>query len=273
MAASGSHSRCTVPSPTSQTMSLMSSALMPRRQPPRAVDVGMRHGPARIGLEGQRLGHPARAEIAEQRAVVAVRRVRETVEQAVRALEHRARAREARARQQRGAQARLRRPAGMHALGPGAFGQIFDDAARHAARDAERIDGLLRSSRSAAATPAAAPIAPNTAVGWKPALCTAFGTTRLRRHITSTPTAMPRSAAAPSPCRSQAASTAGTITAPACTGPPSKVSSKSSPCAAVPFTSAAPRPLMGARVADRRAGSVVVATRRASPGRSLRCAP
>ena len=44
------------------------------------------------------------------------------------------------------------------------------------------------------------------------------------------PTAMPRSAAHPSGlCRSQAASTAGTITAPACTGPPSKVSSKSSP--------------------------------------------
>ena len=102
----------------------------------------------------------------------------------------------------------------------------------------------LRSSPSAAATPAAAPIAPNTAVGWKPALCTAFGTTRLSRHSTSTPTAMPRSAAAPSGlCRSQAASTAGTTTAPACTGPPSNVSSKSSPCAAVPLTSAAPAAL------------------------------
>ena len=72
------------------------------------------------------------------------------------------------------------------------------------------------SSFSAAATPAAAPIAPNTAVGWKPALCTAFGTTRLRRHSTSTPTAMPLSAAVPSGlCRSHAASTAGTTTAPA----------------------------------------------------------
>ena len=37
----------------------------------------------------------------------------------------------------------LRRPARMHALGPGAFGEIFDDAARHAAGDAERIDDLL----------------------------------------------------------------------------------------------------------------------------------
>ena len=46
-------------------------------------------------------------------------------------------------------------------------------------------------------------------------------------------------------CRSHAASTAGTITAPACTGPPSKVSSKSSPCAAVPLTKAAPAALSG----------------------------
>ena len=43
--------------------------------------------------------------------------------------------------------------------------------------------------------------------------------------------------------RSPTASTAGTITAPACTGPPSKVSSKSSPCAAVPLTKAAPAAL------------------------------
>ena len=45
------------------------------------------------------------------------------------------------------------------------------------------------------------------------------------------------------PWRSQAASTAGTTTAPACTGPPSNVSSKSSPCAAVPLTKAAPAAL------------------------------
>ncbi len=53
-------------------------------------------------------------------------------------------------------------------------------------------------SLSAAPTPAAAAMAPNTAVGWKPALCTALGATRLSRQITSTPTAMPSSAAAPS---------------------------------------------------------------------------
>ena len=108
---------------------------MPRaREPPRAVDIGMRHGPARIGLEGERLGHPARAEIAGQRVVVARGGVGEAVEQAVRALEHGARADEAGTRQQRRAQARLRRPAGVHALGPGAFGEIFDDAAGHASR-------------------------------------------------------------------------------------------------------------------------------------------
>ena len=51
---------------------------------------------------------------------------------------------------------------------------------------------------------------------------------------------MPSRAAAPSRSkRSHAASTAGTTTAPLCTGPPSNVSSKSSPCAAVPLSSAA----------------------------------
>ena len=43
--------------------------------------------------------------------------------------------------------------------------------------------------------------------------------------------------------RSPIASTAGTITAPAWTGPPSNVSSKSSPWAAVPLLKAAPAAL------------------------------
>ena len=65
------------------------------------------------------------------------------MKQPVCALEHSARTRKARARHQGGAQARLRGPAGMHALGPRSFSQVLDDAARHAARDAERVDGLL----------------------------------------------------------------------------------------------------------------------------------
>ena len=44
-----------------------------RAEPPRAVDVGMRHGPAGIELEGERLRHPARAEIAGHRVEVARR--------------------------------------------------------------------------------------------------------------------------------------------------------------------------------------------------------
>ena len=86
-----------------------------------------------------------------QRVVIAIRRVRKTVEQPVHALEHRARADEATARQQCGADARLRRPSGMQPLGPGAFGKIFDDAAGHAAGDAERIDNLagVETKRSA----------------------------------------------------------------------------------------------------------------------------
>ena len=128
------------------------------------------------------------------------------------------------------------------------------------ADDAERIDDLLlveperradagrrapwrRTPRSDGSPPCAPPSAPPGSAG-----------TWSRRR--------PRCRAAPRApsglCRSQAASTAGTITAPACTGPPSKVSSKSSPCAAVPLTKAAPAALMRARVADRGAGPVVV---------------
>ena len=115
---------------------------------------------------------------------------------------------------------------------------------------------------SALPTAAAAPIAPNTAVGWKPALCTIFGATRPSRHMISMPTAMPSSAALPPRrYRSPIASTAGTITAPACTGPPSNVSSKSSPCAAVPLPKAAPAALKCTFMADGGAGSVFVPAR------------
>ena len=42
--------------------------------------------------------------------------------------------------------------------------------------------------RSVAPTPAAAPSAPITAVGWKPARWIAVGATSARRHISSVPT-------------------------------------------------------------------------------------
>ena len=72
---------------------------------PRAVDIGMRHGPARIRLEGERLGHPLFAEIADQRLVVTLRRVGERVKEAVHAFEHRARSVEAGAAEERRPQA------------------------------------------------------------------------------------------------------------------------------------------------------------------------
>src|SRR6202011_5439700 len=57
-----------------------------RGKPPGAVDIGMRHGSAGIGLEGERLTHPARAEAAGEGVVVAGPGVGEAVEQAVHAL-------------------------------------------------------------------------------------------------------------------------------------------------------------------------------------------
>ena len=81
-----------MPSATSQTISFDVARLdAARGQPPRAVDVRMRHGPARIGLEGERLDHPARRRNRRERAVIALGRVREAVEQPVHAFEHRAR--------------------------------------------------------------------------------------------------------------------------------------------------------------------------------------
>ncbi len=69
---------------------------------------------------------------------------------------------------------------------------------------------------SAAATPAAAPIVPMTAVGWKPARWIAVGATTVMRHISSIATAMPASASPPlRPNRSQAARTPGIAGAPA----------------------------------------------------------
>ncbi len=66
----------------------------------------------------------------------------------MRPLEHRARPDEAGAREIRGADGGLRGPAGMQALGPGALGEVFDDAGGHRADDAERIDELsLRQSQ------------------------------------------------------------------------------------------------------------------------------
>ena len=167
--------------------------------------------------------------------------MRERLEQPVRAFEHRARPEKALLPEARGLHPGLRGPACVQALGPRAFGEVFDDAGRKAAGDAERIDRL------AAVEPerdrcrrASTPIVPRTLVGWKPALWIAFGMTIESRHRLSMPATIPTSAARPSRSkRSHTASTAGATTALLCTGPPSNVSSKSSPCAAVPLMSAA----------------------------------
>ncbi len=65
------------------------------------------------------------------------------MKQPVHAFQHRTRTDKALLGEQRRANAGLCRPAGMHSFGPGAFGEIFDDAACHAAGDPQRIDDLL----------------------------------------------------------------------------------------------------------------------------------
>jgi hypothetical protein len=125
----------------------------------------MRHGPARIGLERQRLRHPAAAEIADRRRN-RLGGVGEAVKETVHALEHRARPEEAGAASSAArmpdcaAQPACRRlvqvPSARYSMMPLAI---------EAAGDAERVDHLLGVEPSAAPTPAAAPMAPNTAVG------------------------------------------------------------------------------------------------------------
>src|SRR5262249_24739025 len=116
----------------------------PASEPPRAVDVGVRHRPAGIRFERERGRQPARAEIAGKRVVVAAGGAGEAVEQAVHAFEYGARPEETGTGEPRRAQSGLRRPARMQALGPGALREIFDDAAGHGTDDAERIDKMAR---------------------------------------------------------------------------------------------------------------------------------
>jgi hypothetical protein len=66
----------------------------------------------------------------------------EAVEQAVRAFEHGARPEKSRFPDPRRRNRRLRRPAGMQPLGPGAFREILDDPACQAAGVAEGIHRL-----------------------------------------------------------------------------------------------------------------------------------
>src|SRR3954454_5570436 len=100
------------------------------RQPPRAIHIGLGHGAAGVGLERDAVCYPFLAESIRKLRPVALRAAGKGVIEAMRALEHRAGADEAVAREIAGPDARLRRPARMQPLRPGALGQILDDAAR-----------------------------------------------------------------------------------------------------------------------------------------------
>src|SRR4051812_13962 len=91
------------------------------RQPPRTVHIGLGHGAAGVGLERDAVRHPVFAESVRKLCPVALRAAGKGVIEAMRALEHRARANEAVAREIAAADARLRRPAGMQSLRPGAL--------------------------------------------------------------------------------------------------------------------------------------------------------
>jgi hypothetical protein len=110
----------------------------------RAVHEGLGHGPAGIGLEGERLEDPALAETVEEAGEIRSLRRREGLVEAVRSLEHGDGPGEAGLGQERGTDAGLRRRTRVEALRRAAVGEVFDDARGQAARDAERAgDGLL----------------------------------------------------------------------------------------------------------------------------------
>ena len=104
-----------------------------------AVNVRVGHGAAGVGLESNRGPDPLAAHALEHGFKVAARGIGKAMKQAVLALKHCGRALEAGLRQAYRAVARLRCPAGVHAFGPGAVGQVFDDARGHAAGDAEGV--------------------------------------------------------------------------------------------------------------------------------------
>src|SRR5882762_5299239 len=112
-------------------------------QSQRAVDIGLVHGSGRVRLERETFHQPMPAEIARERLEIAFPVMSEGEKKSVRAFEHGTRPEKPFAPDTRGMQSDTRRPSGVQALGPGPFGEVFDDPARHAAGDAERVDGLL----------------------------------------------------------------------------------------------------------------------------------
>src|SRR5207248_11117964 len=105
----------------------------------RTVDVGVRHGAAGVGLEGDVRGEPCLTGAIEHGAEVATVAAGEGMKEPVLAVEERPRTGEPCLRHARRTITRLGRPAGMHALSPGPFSQVFDDARRHASGNAERV--------------------------------------------------------------------------------------------------------------------------------------
>ena len=100
------------------------------RQADGAVDEGVDHGAAGVRLEGDPFHQPLLPQTLGEGAVIRRRRRREGAEVVVAALEHGARPVVSGPGEERRAQPRMRRPAGMEPLGPGAVGEIFEYARR-----------------------------------------------------------------------------------------------------------------------------------------------
>ena len=114
--------------------------------------------------------------------------MREGVEKPVHALKNGARTEKAATRKQHSADTGLCGPSRMQPFGPGALSQIFDDASRKACCNAERVDHLFGVEAERGTNAGRSTHRAKTAVGGNRPY--ALGTTVLRRHMTSVPTAI-----------------------------------------------------------------------------------
>ena len=209
----------------------------------RTVHERLRHRPAGVGLERDVFHDPRAPQILTQRVEIRLHRRRKRAIETVRALEHGAWTVEAAAGHQRGADARLRGPSGVHPLRGRPLGEgssMMPDAMLPAMPSAEAISGAAEPERGRHA--AGGSQRAKHRGGVKAGRVRGFGSDEAQAaHQLRTCGHAEQQPIAAEPLALARRERRWNDHGPGvCTGPPSKVSSKSSPCAAVPLTSAAP---------------------------------
>ena len=108
-----------------------------------AIDEGMDHRAAGVGLESDGGCPPLFTEAPHHLAEVAVGRAGKSKKETVITFEHRSRPHKALLPQPSGSVTGLRGPSGVDALVPSPVGQVLNDAAGHAAGDTQSVNQLF----------------------------------------------------------------------------------------------------------------------------------